>query len=172
MESNPTRGGTRKKSGKSSGDRDFDALRDRRMRAADMFAAGKRQVEVAAELEVSQQTVSRWFKAWSEGGRDALDGARRAGRKPWLTDEQIAELETELTKGPKANGFVADMWTLDRVGEVIERMFSVHYSRTQTWSILRDRLGWTRQRPARRAVERDEDAIVTWRKKEWPRIKE
>ncbi|WP_415651085.1 winged helix-turn-helix domain-containing protein [Rhodococcus qingshengii] len=45
------------------------------------------------------------------------------------------------------------------------------YGPTQTWTILRTRLGWSRQRPARRAVERDEDAIVAWRENEWPRIK-
>ncbi|MDI9941748.1 hypothetical protein QM806_41240, partial [Rhodococcus sp. IEGM 1351] len=44
------------------GRRDLDALRDRRMRAAEMFAAGRRQIDVAVELEVSQQTASRWHR--------------------------------------------------------------------------------------------------------------
>lgn len=41
----------------------------------------------------------------------------------------------------------------------------VTYGPTQTWTILRTRLGWSRRRPARRAVERDEDAIVAWRER-------
>lgn len=146
-------------------------LAERRMRAVDMFEAGKRQVDVVMELEVSAQTASRWHKAWVEGGRDALAGVGRAGRRPWLSDEQVAEVEAALTEGPKAHGFATDMWTLARVAEVIERVSGVRYSQTQTWAVLRERLGWSRQRPARRAVERDDAKIEAWRKTEWPRIK-
>jgi transposase len=141
------------------------------MRAARMFDRGKRQVDVVAELGVSAQTASRWYRAWQAGGREALTGAARAGRTPKLSDEQVAQVADALTKGPAANGFPTDMWTLARVAEVIERVTGVRYSSTQTWTILRERLGWSRQRPARRAVERDDAAIQTWAKKEWPRIK-
>ncbi|MEU4841815.1 helix-turn-helix domain-containing protein [Nocardia testacea] len=60
--------------------RDFDALRERRMRAAEMFAAGRRQVDVVAELGVSAQTASRWHKTWVAQGRDGLSGAGRPCR--------------------------------------------------------------------------------------------
>lgn len=63
------------------------------------------------------------------------------------------------------------MWTLARVAEVIERLAGVRYSPTQTWAILRERLGWSRQRPARKALERNDEAIEDWVKVEWPRIK-
>lgn len=151
--------------------RDFDALRDRRMRAAEMFDAGKRQVDVVVELEVSAQTASRWHKAWSAGGREALAGAGRAGRRRRLSPEQFAEVEAALARGPRDNGFATDMWTLARVSEVIEAITGVRYSQTQTWTVLREYLGWSRQRPARRAVERDDAKIAAWRKTEWPRIK-
>ena len=80
-------------------------------------------------------------------------------------------IREELLQGPRAHGFATGVWTLGRVAIVIERLTGVHYGPTQTWTILRTRLGWSRQRPARRAVERDEDAIVAWRENEWPRIK-
>ncbi|MEV5535212.1 winged helix-turn-helix domain-containing protein [Saccharopolyspora shandongensis] len=146
--------------------RDFDALR-----AAEMFEQGARQVDVAVALGVSQQTVSKWYRAWSAGGREAMAGAGRAGRMPRLSGEQLTEVEAELIKGPRANGFASEMWTLTRVAEVIERITGVRYSVTQTWTILRERLGWSRQRPARRATERDDAAIEEWVKTEWPRIK-
>ncbi|WP_206040612.1 winged helix-turn-helix domain-containing protein [Rhodococcus sp. HNM0563] len=151
--------------------RDFDALRDRRMRAAEMFAAGRRQIDVAVELEVTQQTASRWYRQWADGGSEALEGPRRAGRRPRLDDTQIETVREELLKGPQAHGFATGVWTLGRVAIVIERLTGVTYGPTQTWTILRTRLGWSRQRPARRAVERDEDAVVAWRENEWPRIK-
>ncbi|HYA52405.1 MAG TPA: winged helix-turn-helix domain-containing protein [Streptosporangiaceae bacterium] len=151
--------------------RDFAGLRARRAEAADMFARGKRQVDVVTALGVSAQTASRWYRAWQEQGRDGLAGAGRAGRRRKLTDEQLAGVEAALAKGPRANGFGTEMWTLARVAEVIERITGVRYSQTQTWAILRERLGWSRQRPARRALERNEEAIATWVKQDWPRIK-
>jgi transposase len=151
--------------------RDFGGLTARRMRAAEMFGRGKRQVDVVAELEVSAQTASRWFRAWREQGREGLAGAGRAGRRRRLADEQLAAVEAALLAGPRANGFPTEMWTLSRVAALIERLTGVRHSQTQTWEILRQRLGWSRQRPARRAVERDEEAIATWVKLDWPRIK-
>lgn len=155
----------------TSGGRDFDALRARRMRAVRMFERGARQVDVARELGVSEQTASRWRRAWQDGGRQALTGVGRPGRPPQLSDKQLRQVEKALLRGPRASGYPTDMWTLARVAEVIERVTGVRYQPTQTWTILRQRLGWSRQRPARRAVERDEEVIAAWVKNDWPRIK-
>jgi transposase len=141
------------------------------MRAADMFDEGKSQADVVAALGVSREAVSEWYRLWSSGGRAALAGAGRAGRLPRLSDDQVAEVEKALLAGPRANGFQTDVWTLGRVAEVIEKLTGVRYSQTRTWEILRHRLRWSRQRPARRALERDDEAIATWIKTDWPRIK-
>ena len=61
--------------------------------------------------------------------------------------------------------------TLARVAEVIERVTGVRYHRGHVWRILREQLGWTRQRPARRAVERDDEAIDRWVRERWPKVK-
>jgi transposase len=151
--------------------RDFGALADRRLQAAEMFERGKRQADVVMALGVSAQTASRWYRAWQERGRAGLAGAGRAGRRRKLSDDQLAAVAAALAEGPRANGFPTEMWTLARVADVIERISGVRYSQTQTWAVLRERLGWTRQRPARRAVERNEEAIATWVKEDWPRIK-
>ena len=136
-----------------------------------MFAGGKRQVDVVTALGVSAQTASRWHRAWVAEGRKGLAGAGRAGRVRRLSDAQLAAVQVALAKGPRANGFPTEMWTLARVAEVIETVTGVRHSQTQTWTILRERLGWSRQRPARRAVERHEEAITTWVTQDWPRIK-
>ena len=151
--------------------RDLEALAARRLQAAEMFEHGRRQVDVVAELGVPAQSGSRWHRAWAARGRDGLAGAGRAGRRRKLTGEPLAEVEAALEAGPRANGFPARLWTLARVAEVIGRATGIRYSRTQTWTVLRKRLGWTRQRPARRAVERDEEAIAAGVNKDWPRMK-
>lgn len=74
-------------------------------------------------------------------------------------------------KGPKANGYATDLWTLARVTEVIEAVPGVSYHRGHVWRILREQLGWSRQRPARQAIERDDEAIERWAKERWPKVK-
>jgi transposase len=150
--------------------RDFDGMERRRKRAAQLFRKGKSQADVARELGVSRQSVSRWYADWHAGGASALHGAGRAGRLPQLDDGDIRRVERQLTKGPLAHGYATDMWTLERVGEVIEAQTGVAYHPGHVWRILR-RMGWSRQRPARRAVERNDEAIASWVKTDWPRVK-
>lgn len=136
-----------------------------------MFRRGKTQAEVAHTLGVSAESASRWYEAWRAGGRAALAGAGRAGRLPRISDEQLGDIVAALKKGPRAHGFSTDLWTLARVAEVVEATTGVRLGQTQTWELLRRRLGWTRQRPARRALERNDEAIANWVANEWPRIK-
>ncbi|MFB7867909.1 winged helix-turn-helix domain-containing protein [Streptomyces sp. NPDC056069] len=71
-------------------------------------------------------------------------------------------MRTALEQGAQAHGFEADLWTLERVGLVVERVTGVALSRVSVWRLLTGRLGWSLQRPERRAVERDESEIAHW----------
>jgi transposase len=141
------------------------------MRAAALFGRGRRPAEVARELGVSIQSASEWRRRWSVGGTAALRAAGRAGRLPRLDAAQLAEVETALLRGPKANGFATELWTLPRVAAVIEAVTGVRYHPGHVWRILRRQLGWSRQRPARRAVARDDAVIEQWVKQRWPKLK-
>jgi transposase len=143
----------------------------RRMRAAELFEHGVIPAEIARRVGVRHQVVSQWRKAWREGGREALRAAGRAGRRPKLTDAQRAEVEQALVNGAEANGYLTDLWTLPRVAETIERLTGVSYHPGHVWYVLRDQLDWTWQRPARRAVERNDEAIEQWVKKRRPQLK-
>ncbi|MEV7870421.1 winged helix-turn-helix domain-containing protein [Streptomyces sp. NPDC088124] len=63
------------------------------------------------------------------------------------------------------------MWTLERVGLVVERVMGVSLSRASVRRLLTGRLSWSLQRPERRAVARHESEIARWIAREWPRIK-
>ena len=141
------------------------------MLAVDRFEHGVRQADIARELGVAHQTVSDWHDLWEAGGREALRAAGRAGRMRKLTAGQLEDVRTALEKGAKANGYAADLWTLARVAEVIEGATGVRYHPGHVWRVLREQLGWTNQRPARRAVERDDEAIEAWKKERWPKVK-
>jgi transposase len=151
--------------------RDFQALEERRMRAADLFEQGVRPAEIARQVGVGHQTVSDWRAVWRQRGREGLRAAGRAGRLPKLRRDQLVQVEAALAQGPEANGYATDLWTLARVAEVIERVSGVRYHPHHVWRLLREQLDWSWQRPARRAVERNEEAIATWVKRRWPQIK-
>src|ERR1700730_3690018 len=108
------------------GRRDFAAMEERRMRAADLFEQGVIPAEIARQVGVSHQIVSDWRAACRRDGRDGLRGAGRAGRLPKLSHDQLAQVEGELAKGAAANGYANDLWTLKRVAEVIERVTGGH----------------------------------------------
>jgi len=151
--------------------RDFAAMEKRRMQAVDLFEQGVRPAEIARQLGVCHQIVSDWRAAWRRSGRDALRAAGRAGRLPKLRPEELAKIESALAKGAQANGYPNDLWTLKRVAEVIERMTGVAYHPAHVWYLLRQGLKWSWQRPARRATERNEEAIRRWVKTRWPQLK-
>jgi transposase len=140
------------------------------MRAADLFARGVAQADVARELVVSHQTVSDWHEKWREGGKKALKAAGRAGRLPKVSPAELTKVGNALQRGAQANGYPTELWTLQRVAEVIEEVTGVQYHPGHVWRVLRQ-MGWSRQRPARRAVERDDEAIERWVNEQWPRVK-
>jgi transposase len=152
--------------------RERERLQARRLRAAELFAAGVHQAEVARQLSVSAQAVSVWHRRWETGGPEALRSKGPSGPAPRLSDAQLATVERALLEGAAANGFVGELWTLDRVALVIERLTGVRHHPAHVRALLRHRLGWTVQRPAHRAAERDQDAVDRWVKTDWPRIKQ
>jgi len=149
---------------------DRGALEQRRLRAARLFAKGVRPAEVARELGVSRQSATAWHQAWKEEGVRGLRQAERTGRPPLLTDQELKDVQRALLKGPAAYGWKTELWTLERVAVVIAIATGIRYHIGHVWRILRQ-LGWSWQKPARRAIERDEDEIARWVREEWPEIK-
>ena len=147
------------------------ARQARRERAAQLFAQGRSQAEVARELDVSRQSASRWHAGWQADGKAALRTRGPTGRRPKVADAQLEAIQQALLQGALAHGFPTDVWTLERIAVVIQGLTGVALSNPSVWRLLRDRLGWTVQRPERQAKERDEQAIQPWVAHEWPRIK-
>ena len=141
--------------------RDFAGLEKRRLRPASLFRKGCPQAQVVRELEVSRQSVSRWYREWTKTGEGGLEAAGRAGRLPRLTAEQLSALEQALVAGPREAGYATKLWTLPRVAALIRRPFGVRYHPGHVWRILR-RLGWSCQRPATRPKERDEESLPAY----------
>lgn len=146
------------------------AARERvRCQAVACFEAGEKNREIAATLRVSERSVERWRRQWREGGQAGVASKGSPGR-PRLSEVQMARLERELERGPLAHGWTDQRWTLARVKTMIGRLFHVSYTVEGTWRLLR-RHGWSWQQPARRAIERDDDAVELWKREVWPRVR-
>ena len=142
----------------------------RRFEAARLFARGESQAAVARVLGVTSAAVNHWHQAWAANGRRGLSAAGRAGRKPRLGAEDLAAVEHALRAGPAAHGFRTELWTLPRVASVIKRVTGVAHHPGHVWRILR-KVGWSLQRPARRAREHDDAAIEEWKTTRWAQLK-
>ena len=92
-------------------------------------------------------------------------GDWREGRR--LRAWELYQKGWKQTQIAEAFGFCGQVWTLTRVAEVIRREFGVVYHPGHVRRILRA-IGWTRQKPVRRASQRHEAAIQRWRSEDWP----
>jgi transposase len=142
----------------------------KRVRAGRLLRAGKRPAEVAEAVGVARQTVYTWKALLDEGGIKALRAVPERGRPAQLDAAQLASVRTFLLQSPTAHGFGTELWTLKRVGSVIERMHGVRFGQTQVWRILGS-LGFSSQKPEKRAIERDEGAVRQWKRRTWPALK-
>ena len=149
--------------------RDRVKLERRRLDAARLLRKGLSEAEVARRVGVHRQSVNRWARQLAEGGRPALKRAPRTGRPPQLSSADLRRVERGLKRGPEALGYRTSLWTAWRVADLIERECGIQYSTVHAWRVLRA-LGWTPQRPAGRALERDEAAIAHWKRVRWPEL--
>src|SRR5260370_41976173 len=101
---------------------------------------------------------------------DALREVPERGRPAQLDEQQLAAIRATLLQSPTEQGFGTELWTLKRVGAVIERMHGIRFSQTQVWRILGS-LGFSPQKPEKRAIERNEDAVRNWKRRTWPALK-
>jgi transposase len=145
-------------------------LEQRRRQAVVLLEQGLKAGQVAKAVGTSPSSVTRWRQAYEGQGQAALSAKPHPGRRPKLTAKQRERLGRLLLDGPGKHGYSTELWTLTRVAEVIAVTFGVQYDPSQVWRILRA-MGWSCQKPERRARERDEEAIQRWRRDDWPRIK-
>jgi transposase len=130
--------------------------------------AGESVLAVANAVGVHVKSVERWVRMARQP--NGLDAKPQLGPVSGLSNGDLERLERLLLKGAKANGWHNELWTADRVARLIEREFDQHYHSEHVRKILKWRLGWTSQKPRRRARERDHKEVARWVGDEFPRI--
>ncbi len=146
-------------------------LEKRRRQAIALLRAGKPYRDVARAVGASLSSVVRWNQAYRRDARRGLRARPIPGRPSRLTKVQQERLRRLLLRGARAAGHMTELWTLKRIAMLIKRQFGVRYSPVGVWKLLRHGLGWSWQKPERRALQRDDAAIEQWKTQEWPHIK-
>jgi transposase len=142
----------------------------RRLRAWELKEQGWNQQQIADALGVTKGALSQWMKRGREGGVEGLKRRVATGAPPRLSEKQQAKLPKLLAQRAPAHGFRGDVWTCERVAEVIRKEFGVLYHPAHISRLLK-KLRLSLQKPERRANQRDEEAIKRWKEERWPLLK-
>jgi transposase len=154
---------------KSLSKRAGDWREGRRLRAWEFKRAGWKQ-QIADALGVGKGAVSQWMKRGREGSVEGLRCSIAPGATPRLSQEERARLPELLARVAPAHGFRGDVWTCERVAEVIRKEFGVSYHPAHVSRLLKQ-LGLSLQKPERRVNQRDEEVIERWKEERWPSLK-
>ena len=148
-----------------------EQMEERRLTGAMLLRQGQlSQAQIARHLGVSRASVCRWAATLAQEGPRGLEARPIPGRLPRLDEKAWARLGRLLDRGAVAAGFATERWTLQRIAALIEREFGVHYHPRYLERPLKAH-GFSVQRPATRAKERDELVIAVWPKREWVALK-
>lgn len=145
-------------------------LEARRRRVVALLAQELSLHEIARRLGCHASSVLRWRNALQTGGDAALQAKPTPGRPPRLTAPQKARLGQLLRQGAMAHGYRTELWTTQRIADLIARRLGVRYHRNHVGKLLHQ-LGWSHQKPERRALQRDDAGIAAWKRTTWPRVK-
>lgn len=147
----------------------MDEATRKRIRAGRLMLEGKTPAQAAKAVGVARQTAYTWKARLDEGGIEALR-CMSVGRPGQLDAAQVEGLRVALLQGALAHGFGTELWTLPRVRELVQRLYGVSFSTVHVWRLL-GAMGWSSQKPERRAIERDEQAVQRFKRRTWPALK-
>ena len=145
-------------------------LEARRRRALQLLENDISLHEVARQIGCHPSSVMRWRDRLRELGEEGLQVRSSPGRPLRLGAQQRKQLLNQLLRGPGAFGWRTEVWTTSRIAQLIEKEFQVTYHPDHVGRLMHA-LGWSHQKPERRAVQRNEGAIAAWKVKDWVRVK-
>jgi transposase len=145
-------------------------LEARRTKAVSLLKQGHSYQAVARMVQSSISSLVRWMQSFRRKGKAGLKPRPTPGRPPQMKHQQKQQLIGLLKQGARAAGYSTEMWTTRRVAEQIRRHWGIAYHPGHVWKIL-IALGWSCQKPERRAIQRNPRKIREWKQRDWPRIK-
>jgi transposase len=141
----------------------------RRMIGVRAVNAGQERAVVAEVLGVHLTTIDKWMSKWHAGGEAALAPKKVRGRPRALTPEREAEVLSWLLRQPAEFGFPSEVWTSQRIADVILEKSDVRMNAGHLRTWLRER-GCAPLKPARPAKLRDEAEVAAFVGERFPAL--
>lgn len=146
-------------------------LEERRLYFLQLLEADQHTTQELAEfLGVSMSTIRNWKYRLRHRGSDTLQATVTSGRPQAISQEQRDILKRLINEGAQVHGFPDSSWTTLRVRDIIGRQFDIWHHRDHVRRILHQ-LGFSRQKPDKRALEQNPDAVATWIQTTIPELK-
>src|SRR5262245_18541649 len=126
------------------------ALEQRRCQAGQAVQKGDKVRDVARVMGITPRSTQRWLQNVKKPNGLA---AKKRHATTRLSVSQQQELEQLLLQGAQAHGWPNQLWTTQRISDLILRKFKVSLHHDHVGRFLRERLRWSPQKPRRRARE-------------------
>jgi transposase len=152
-----------------------EALQVLRLRALRGIELGYSEVDLAELLGVCNETISRWWTAYTADGLSSLPGGR-SGR-PLGSGRSLSEQQAQRLKecidfySPVQLGIPHALWTRRAVRDLSRKEFDIDLAERTVGEYLR-RWGYTSKKPARHAHKQDPDEVQQWLEETYPAIEE
>lgn len=160
---------------KKTDGRKFTTETQQRIRyaAIELRKRGKTYVEIAKILDIHYTAIIKWWKFYTEKGYDGLIIGKR-GVSLWtnskLNPDQMEILKRTLVEStPDQVGLDFSLWTRQAILNLIIKFWGVSVSLVTVGRYMK-RLGFTPQKPIKRAYEQSPKAVEKWLKKDYPQI--
>jgi transposase len=150
------------------GRKDFDMTQ--RIQGLLLVTRGMAERRAAHIVGVGRRTLQDWISKFRKGGLQGLVKGPYPGRKPKLTEAQLAELDRIIEQGPESAGLDTGVWTAPLAADLVKKLFGVRYHPDHMRRILR-RLQFSVQLPTRELSRADPDEEARWLDDELQAIK-
>ena len=144
-----------------------------RIRAVLSVEKGQAKGEVAKLFGISRKAVGNWWKAYQKEGAKALKAkpkGRQEGQFRKLLPWQAAQIaKAVIDHHPEQLKLPFVLWTREAVRQLIINRFAIALHITTVGDYLK-RWGFTPQKPARRALQRNDAKVKQWLEEEYPAI--
>lgn len=141
-----------------------------RIRAVLRVESGESPEEVIAALGFHRSCIYDWLAKYREGGIEALKFKKIPGKEPKLSGKDLDNLYQILTSNnPLQLNFNFALWTRSMIRTLIRDRFGVRLSDVSVGRLLK-KLGFSPQKPLRKAYEQDPKTVEKWKKETFPKI--
>ena len=152
-----------------------EAQQQIRYAAIKLCKSGKTAASSAKILGINPSSVRKWCKSYNLEGYKGLIIKKRGvstGSNSRINLEQIQALKQILIeKTPDQFDFGFSLWTRQAIRDLIIKLWNVSVSLVTVGRYMK-RLGFTPQKPIKRAYEQNPKAVRQWLQVDYPKIAE